>query len=444
MNGLMALEVRMRDDLQLSVEWESVPASCGDEIRATWARLSLSVDSRPITRVLDSHTRGYRDHVLIPLYPIAEWLVAHWWQLLYEPQAPWRHGYDRRHNLRFGREGYLFPDLWVESLGDTALLTWRASDLSDAVAFVGGGSLSLPHDAVRQTLVEWVELVTARLEQAGIQDTFLQREWQAIEQVDADEEAFCIACARMGLDPYQVLEGLAEQVVDASRRVPTECQPEFFSALQPEDVGSAADDVTQAREGLASQKTDLTSLAELSRAKPQDAAMAGTEPWEQGYRLAAWLRQQLDAGSQPLPNDADLSRLLRLDRLPIHQAHETVRHHWLDALVECNEAHFGGVMTASPYPAGRRFAFGRGLCELLLAPCSTALVTTAKTARQKRNRAFAAELLAPAEWLRQQHTDGYIDMDALHSSAQALGVSEHVVSRQLQNHRIGYVAWDLA
>ncbi|WP_280564936.1 hypothetical protein [Chromohalobacter sp. 48-RD10] len=434
----------MRDDFRLSVEWESISASEGDEIRATWARFSLLVGAYPVTRVLDANTKSYRDHILIPLYPIAEWLVAHWWQLLYEPQAPWRPSYDRRHNLRFGREGYLFPDLWVESLDDTVQLTWRASDLSDTVAFVGSGSLSISHEDVRQSLVQWIELVISRLEQADIQDTFLQREWQAIEQVDGEEKEFCIACARMGMDPYQVPKALAEQVVHAGRHVPTDCHLEFFSALQLEDVASAANDVAKARDGLACQMVDLSSLAALARGKPKDITVAGTEPWEQGYRLAAWLRQRLDARSDPLPDDAHLSRLLSLDQLPIHQSYETSRHHWLDALAECNDAHLGGVMTASPHPTGRRFAFGRALCEMLADPCATTLVTTARTARQKRNRAFAAELLAPAEWLRQQHLDSYIDLDALQSSAQALGVSEHVVSRQLQNHHIGYVAWDVA
>ena len=67
---------------------------------------------------------------------------------------------------------------------------------------------------------------------------------------------------------------------------------------------------------------------------------------------------------------------------------------------------------------------------------ATSLVTAARTERQKRNRAFAAELLAPAEWLRKQNWGRVIEDEAVEAVAEELGVYSEVVRRQLMNHRI--------
>jgi hypothetical protein len=76
------------DDLQLELEWERVDGSRGDELAATWARFSLSVAGVPVTEVFDHRSLSVRRHIFVPLYPIAEWLVAHWWVLFYEAEAP--------------------------------------------------------------------------------------------------------------------------------------------------------------------------------------------------------------------------------------------------------------------------------------------------------------------------------------------------------------------
>ena len=62
-----------------------------------------------------------------------------------------------------------------------------------------------------------------------------------------------------------------------------------------------------------------------------------------------------------------------------------------------------GFLTTKFRPEQVRFSFCRGLFEYLTAPGTpSTLVTVARTDRQKRNRAFAAELLAPADWIRER------------------------------------------
>jgi Zn-dependent peptidase ImmA (M78 family) len=110
---------------------------------------------------------------------------------------------------------------------------------------------------------------------------------------------------------------------------------------------------------------------------------------------------------------------------------------WIDAVLESDADGHGGVVAATRRPDNRRFAFCRALFEYLIASeTPSALVTTARTERQKRNRAFAAELLAPTEWLREAWGGQLVGYEALEEAAEALGVSSEVVRRQLENHRI--------
>lgn len=46
--------------------------------RHTMAALSVEANGATITSVLDRRSRAYRDHVVVPLFSVAEWLVANW------------------------------------------------------------------------------------------------------------------------------------------------------------------------------------------------------------------------------------------------------------------------------------------------------------------------------------------------------------------------------
>ena len=71
--------------LDFAFDWEDPAGSQGpDEHRATWARLSVSVDGLVVSRVHHSRLRSVRDHVFVPLYPLAEWIVMNWWRLLFD------------------------------------------------------------------------------------------------------------------------------------------------------------------------------------------------------------------------------------------------------------------------------------------------------------------------------------------------------------------------
>jgi hypothetical protein len=68
-----------------------------------------------------------------------------------------------------------------------------------------------------------------------------------------------------------------------------------------------------------------------------------------------------------------------------------------------------------------------------------ALLTRISSDRQKRNRAFAAELLALAEGIRKLISESRIDRDEVAEVAAELGVSEWLVEHQVQNHQLATI-----
>jgi hypothetical protein len=82
-----------------------------------------------------------------------------------------------------------------------------------------------------------------------------------------------------------------------------------------------------------------------------------------------------------------------------------------------------------------RFAFCRALFDYLTTPAGEPLlVTSARSERQKRNRAFAAEFLAPADLLREALPGQTVGDEELDDLAAVFGVSPSVIRHQIENH----------
>jgi hypothetical protein len=146
--------------LTLNFEWIDPAEARGAELRATWARLEILVDEITITRLIDFESRGIRNSVFLPLYPLAEWLATHWWFLFYEVETLGRSTsdqYDRRHNLRYGAEGFAVPSFTIQPLGDQIKLEWQRARLdAQNLEFTESGSVPVFARELRQTLFDFI------------------------------------------------------------------------------------------------------------------------------------------------------------------------------------------------------------------------------------------------------------------------------------------------
>jgi Zn-dependent peptidase ImmA (M78 family) len=81
----------------------------------------------------------------------------------------------------------------------------------------------------------------------------------------------------------------------------------------------------------------------------------------------------------------------------------------------------------------RRFSLCRALSDYLASGLPS-LVTRSQTEHQQRNRAFAAQFLAPAESIRKRIMGWSPDEDGVYELAREFRVSELVIRHQIRNH----------
>ena len=203
--------------LDFTFDWEDAEGVQGPELAGTWASLTIRAGESIVTRVEDARARTVRDFVYVPLYLLAEWLASNWWFLTHEIENPVKDGdtaFRRRHALGAGREGYAFPDLEVVPSGTRTRVRWASGFVPwTRVTFLDGGEAWMDSGEFRQACAGLVDSVLRRLAALGVDDTFLEDEWTAVQTADDEEAAFCRAAAGLGWDPYALDDERKETVI---------------------------------------------------------------------------------------------------------------------------------------------------------------------------------------------------------------------------------------
>ena len=166
-------------------------------------------------------------------------------------------------------------------------------------------------------------------------------------------------------------------------------------------------------------------------------------PWDVGYQWAQALRRNLELDGTPIPTLSALvesigeaPRILET-KLPIESLQRTAL---IDGVItRTNEQQPALGFRHLEEPA-TRFHLCRALAEVLTSPSTDTLLTRAHSERQQRNRAFAAEFLAPSAGL-QPRLKGrrVVDSDDIDELALEFGVSPLVVGHQLRNHQLAEI-----
>ena len=300
----------------------------------------------------------------------------------------------------------------------------------------------------RETCSDFVGSVIGRLDSLEVGETFLQEEWGAIQSADEEESRFCETAAGLGWDPYDLDDARRESILrlaDGLGKLLDEAIPALDTA-NPDAESSA---IQRAIEDAKLNPLPLERLGAF-RAKAglyAKHARRDTAPWNAGYDLARRLRESLSLGGGPLPSMTQVASALGEDPDALDDATRPVAHLAGTRLIN-------GVITrdddANPAFAfrslsdnGRRFHFCRALAEALTSPGTDTLITRATTERQQRNRAFAAEFLAPSSGLRERVGDrSMLDGHDIDELAYEFGVSSLVIERQIGNHRLARVSQD--
>ena len=424
------------------IDWQDGEGLRGTELAATFASLRIDIGDETLTQVFDSRARTVRDHVFVPLYPIAEWLATNWWFLLFEHENVVKcedPAFAHRHSLGTASDGYALPDLTVVASGARAHLRWAARPQPRArVEFLNSGSARVDRQQFMQDCADFVDTVTRRLLAHGIGSTFLQDEWAAIGAMDDDESSFCEVSAGLGWDPYDLDDDSRGRVIALS-----------------EQLGSLRDEAVPVLNSADPSKDCSDILAAIEDAKPNvlrlDGALASfnadqsttVPPWEAGYRLARETRSELGLDGLPMPSTKSLATALNQSLKALRRATKPVATlaglKLVDGVVTQGASGGMSLGLKARGETGTRFLFCRALAEAISSH-RDALVTRGATPRQQRNRAFAAEFLAPSESLKERITHPIVDMEQIDDLAEEFGVSPQVILNQIENHRIAEFA----
>ncbi len=387
---------------------------------ATFAEIAVSVDGEPLAQLEDPDTGRLSEGTRIPALPLAQGLAQRWWRLLHEPEKHSDRRIEARHRLDVLTPGYVFPPLALWSGGDGIVARLLTPDLRfQRQRFIlpeRDDPWYLPRLPVEGGLSAFIGATLERLPaHTGAE---LRESWERVlcSRADAEELAWCIAAGRLGFDPYDAetpdLEGLAGSLspvlfADLSEAATVEELPparEWIEANQP-----AVARAPQIRIG---------DLGKFPAPDPDD------HPAHQGFAAALRLRATL--GRQH-PRDV----LQELTGGAVFEVASGPR------AVQGIAHRVNGMMSAvirAYDDAQRRFR----LCHAIFVgwdagPGEDRLVSPAKTRRHQAARAFAAELLAPTELLRER-TDGRRPTGAqVEKWAEEFGTTAHVVKEQLWN-----------
>lgn len=433
--------------LRFEFEWVDPEGVQVRELSATWSSLKIIAGDSVVTRAHDDRAKTVRDFIYVPLYPIAEWLTTNWWFLINEFRNREKQvdpGFHQRHELNAGRQGYALPNLSFYCSGSETNLVWDSFKPQwTRIEFLSRGTTWMATSDFRDICADFIDGVVRRLAMNEIEDTFLQREWDAIQATTMDQEElqFCETVAAMGLDPYDLEQSKSDEIINWADGL-GELLPETVQIANPSMLFEQSSAIVQAVEESRTNGLRLNALKDYTR--EFTLGNAGISPWRVGYDWARDLRYQIGLGGQPIPRMSDLAAALGEDESALNQATQPVKSlsktPMIDGLITGKQDHTKYFALRQFNERGRRFSFCRAISEVLAHPWSNALITDSYSERQKCNRAFAAEFLAPSNSLKDNVTHEIVDDEEIDDLADTFGVSPWVIKHQIENHQIAQLA----
>jgi hypothetical protein len=418
--------------LRIEFEWVDAGRSADRVSASTMAELLILLDETPLTSHVDRETHLFRDRITVPLYPFAEWITSWWWPMFHEYgewNVPRAAEYSRRHDMAFAGGGFVYPCVLFQPIGKLLLVRSRRSTRHHSpIEFLRSVSKTVDATEAQVEFVKVISAVIERLHTDGLGGSDLESDWTAITAMEPEEIQFSEVAGRFGLDPFDMEQADAEAITRLSDLPNAEIKDDLFTLGPPCEVEQLLDTIHDAANNA---DTEPSGSAWSTVTPGLAHAVRRRKPWTVGYEAARHVRKRIGIDGSPIEftgNHAVASVDLRDD----------------------NARLVGVVGSSSPScalsprnvsPASRRFALARAVGEFVMREAGgPSLVTTMKTDRQARSRAFAAELLAPAEGISLRIPEAerqWIEEERINSLAEEFDVSSFVIQRQIRNHKLG-------
>lgn len=407
--------------MRISISFLSRGPNSSAEEACSVAKLRIQLGRSNVTDMRISSGSKIVNHIVMPVYPLAEALAYRWWQILY--------GRGRLFSLRTIRSGFVLPDISIVGLGngelDIKCEPFRYENPS--VLFVEKDHEYVDIEDLEAELEQFFESVIDRLASNGIAQTLLSERFDLIQSSrdDSAEEAFCRACGALGVDPYAADESVASFIQSAAEVFDGDSLEEFLAGISLNN-GTRAIEWLQHSEKSLGDHARLDAVLDLKR--QMNFNLQRGAAYEEGYRSAVKARQYL--GVQPDASFKDVPTLAaRLGNKNFRLAER-----WDgNKLRGVSRVLMGDARTIVASARNREaelFSLGRTVGDAIhFGTPRHSPVKEQSTYRQRLGRAFAAEFVAPASAILAMSNDGQsVDMIANH-----FGVEDDVITHQIDN-----------
>lgn len=386
--------------------------------------------------VSKGHNERFREGPYVDPQPLACWLAREWWKLNWEPDCPERSEEDNEewnwsHSMLAVGDGWLWPHITIHSDGVWIHLNSYPSpdDYEAPFRFLGAtGTVLVLRTDFEKSVDRFVDEV---LGHPPCDDPDLPVLWEELSRERRDRELSQLRRmeALLGLDPEILKEDRVHDLYSKLSYLGERASEEV--AL---DMGfSRKRSIPKIREVSKSKGFDLdlndSFDLDLSDESVYRGHLSSRLPWEIGYDLAERVRTEVGLNGSMVA-DAELAGLLGTSSDTLSGGRTTGSFSWV-----FSEGSISKVALQTREKVHRRFAMARLLGDRLLHSDegeSLLPATRSYSYRQKVQRAFAAEFLAPRSEVGNELARD-CSSEKRDEVARRFGVASSVIDRQLQN-----------
>ena len=401
------------------------------EETATSGILSIEANGICLTEGVSVEDDVLKTGPLVPAYPLAEWLVWNWWRLRWEPTPPQvNRAWAFAHRLSSIGGGYRWPNLELASDGVRVRCSSGQSmePGSGTFRYVGAPrSEAVAADMFESAVDAFVQSVLGRLDEGATRPSNLALLAADLTQDRSDgaRSSYRRLEAMVGCDPGEGKAAAIRGRLSDARSLGEQAVLELAAGARMVGVSELRDDL--ARAGFDFQPEDTVKMGS------HDVVPTwGTDAWRIGVAIARHLREQELRNGDPVTNRR-LAEMMGVTERVLSDTRSTS-----DCLsFEWEQGNRCQMAMRSKWMTGRRFDLARLLAERLLSLDDAdplRAVTKSYTYRQKAQRAFAAEFLAPIDAVDEFLAEDYSD-DRQHDAAEHFQVSPYAIRSLLVNNR---------
>jgi hypothetical protein len=436
----------MSERFSISVsEW--LGSTSGDPAeKVTNAELGINIGENCVTQVEDLDSRTVRSTIRVSAEPIAKWLVANWWRLRWEPEpvlATEDLDWSMAHSVAAIGGGYVWPDLVFRG-SDGAKISvickrhlYGAADSIVPIRFLNSFVSTVSAADFENGVKAFVETVLARLNSMDVKKSELHELWDDLTKELGNPKlaSYRRLEAHLGLDP-DADDHLVSSLLKWSKQLGELAIEEIAAASSSAEIVGI---LAQARDLAQKIKTfaDVPGADDLSPYIDNHDCLSELAPWQYGQSLAYALRKTWQLDFSPVA-DSDLAERLSL---PIAKLKETTPEAPFSFGYRGPSEGKLGFAVSRVHDHGRRFDIARLLGDYLSRDFNDRMmpVTNTMTARQKFQRAFAAEFLCPSAMIKERYPNG-IDQHSIGKVVDAISdeydVAEQVVRHHMENRHV--------